>query len=131
MYKLDDILIKNKIDNISCLKTFLEEYKNINIIENDNFMILSLKNLNKNNLTKLEYNSYFTIISKNPFRLIYYLSDYVYVNDNCINLLCKYKLLNYKFDIYESLNGHMITLFNYKGDWVFISSSSLDNDFKT
>ena len=129
MYKLDDILIKNKIDNISCLKTFLEEYKNINIIENDNFMILSLKNLNKNNLTKLEYNSYFTIISKNPFRLIYYLSDYVYVNDNCINLLCKYKLLNYKFDIYESLNGHMITLFNYKGNWVFISSSSLDNDF--
>jgi hypothetical protein len=126
--KLKEFLIKNKIDNYISLKKILLEYNNICIQENDEFIILTIYDNNLSNLTKLEYNSYFTIISKNPFRIINNISDYVYVNDNCINLLCKYKLLNYKFDIYESFSGYTITLFTYKDDWKFMSLTNTNSN---
>lgn len=117
--------IKN-IDNYTDLKSFLLSYKTISVFENDKFLVLT-RDINSNNLSKLDYNSYFTIISKEPFRLIHTMYDYVYFNTDCINLLCKSKLLNYTFDMYESLDGDIYTAFYYKDEWYFLSLNNLDN----
>lgn len=124
---LKNLLENNKINNITDLKNILNKYKYINMLENNKFLILTLKK-NIGNLKKIEYNSYFTIISKNPFRIINTYSDYVYQNNDCINLLCKYKLLDYKFNIYELYDGKLITMFYFNDKWNYLSSKSIDND---
>jgi hypothetical protein len=118
--------VKN-IDNYTDLKSFLSSCKNIKVLENHNFLVLS-RDIDVNNISKIDYNSYFTIISKEPFRLINTMYDYVYFNTDCINLLCKSKLLNYTFDMYESLDGDTYTIFYYKEKWFFVSLKNLDSD---
>lgn len=125
---LENILEKYKIDNCIDLKKFLNEYKSIYIYENNYFLVLTL-NHQLINLTKIEYNSYFTIISKDPFRIINTYSDYVFHNNDCLNLLCKYKLLDYKFNIYEVYDGKIITMFYYKNKWNYLSPECINSEF--
>lgn len=117
--------VKN-IDNYNDLKSFLLSCKNITVLENNDFLVLT-RDINANNISKIDYNSYFTIINKEPFRLIHTMYDYVYFNTDCINLLCKSKLLNYTFDMYESLDGNIYTIFYYKEEWIFLSLDNLDS----
>ena len=123
---LEELLEENNIDNHITLKKFLYNYKAITYHENNNYMILTLiKNTNLN-LSNLEYNSYFVIISKDPFRIINITYDNVYFNDDCLTLLCKYKLLNYKFNIYESFEGLLLNAIYINDNWLFFSRESTD-----
>lgn len=126
-YILNTILNLKKIDNYLDLKNYLSSLNNINILESEDFLVIT-RNKDVENTTKLDYNSYFTIISKSPFRIINTFYDFVYLNNDCIKILCKSKLLNYKFDIYESLDGNLYTIFFYKDKWRFISPTNLNSD---
>lgn len=123
---LEELLEVSKIDNHITLKKVLYNYKAIKYHENNNYMILSLVNNNNCNLTKLEYNSYFVIISKNPFRIINTVYDNVYLNEDCITLLCKYKLLHYKFNIYESFDGILMNACYINNNWLFFTPNTTD-----
>ena len=125
-YVFQKMLEVKNIDNYIDLKKFLVVCKNIKYIENDEFLVLT-RNKYINNVSKLDYNSYFTIISKNPFQLLNTFYDYTYFNSDCISLLCKTKILNYTFDMYESLDGKLITVFFYKNSWYYISLHSLNS----
>lgn len=123
---LEELLTENNIDNHITLKKFLYNYKAITYHENNNYMILTLLKNTNLNLSSLEYNSYFVIISKNPFRILNITYDNVYFNDDCLTLLCKYKLLNYKFNIYESFEGLLLNAIYINNNWLFFSRKSTD-----
>ena len=127
MKKLQDLLENYNVDSVISLKNYLKSYPYIKYTENKDVLVLT-RDKSMSNLTKIEYNCYFTIINKNPFRIITSYKDYNYFNTDCINFLCKYKLLSYDLKIYEEFDGELYSFFYLKGNWNIVSLNNLETE---